>query len=353
MAIGYTHSRKYNLTHSGPLRFREDGTFKILHLTDIHKVHPDMDDDTDRSIPERNSNNTLNCIRYCIEKTEPDLVVFGGDNVSGHWDEMTNEYAVWCLEKITEAVKEKNIPLAVVFGNHDAQNEHIVPLLSREIQMSEYMNYANFRGCFNEADVYGCGNYHLPILPINGEIPLWNIWCFDSNDYIRNEDYSPKIDGYDTVHKDQIEWYEETVKDEKEKYGKTVPSLVFQHIPVLQEYDFIELCDEKDSMYEAGNMFYRAKEGAIKEGLLREGPCPPMFDGSEFEAWVRSGDVKAAFFGHDHTNSFRFDKDGISLYQTIGVGFETYGKERGGRIITLHTDETFETETVVYKNSKE
>lgn len=347
MATGYTLSRKNKLTSLEPLRFSADGKFKILHITDIHKVHPDMDDDLDRTIPENNSNNTLNTISEAIEKTSPDLVVFGGDNIGGHWEEMTDEYALWCLEKIIGEVKKFNVPLAIVFGNHDGQNEYLAPLISREIQMSLYMNYDNFRGCFNEADVYGCGNYHLPVLSHNSDEIMWNVWCFDSNDYPRNADRSVICYDADCIHKDQLQWYENTVEAEKEKYGKTIPAVLFQHMPVNQVFDIIEECDEHESDYEYKGRFFRAKDGAIKEGKLREKPCPPMEDRAELEAWVRCGDIKAAFFGHDHINSFCFEKDGIELYQTIGCGYETYGIEHGGRLITLNENGTYTTETVV------
>jgi len=347
MANGYSTSRKGVLTNLEPLRFSKDGKFKILHLTDIHKVHPDMDDDIDRTIPDSNSKNTLYTIEKAIESTNPDLVVFGGDNIGGHWDEMTNEYALWCIESIISAVKKHNLPLAIVFGNHDGQNEDIAPLLSKEIQMSIYMQYGNFRGCFNEADVYGCGNYHLNILASDSDEAKWNVWCVDSNDYVRNPDFSVTDYGYDTVHADQIKWYEDTVRAEKEKYGRTIPAVLFQHIPVNQEFDFIEKCGEKEADYGSDGNFFRAKSGELKEGMLRESPCPPMFDRSQFESWVKCGDIKAAFFGHDHTNTFRFEKDGISLYQTIGCGYESYGCERGGRLITLFEDsENFTTETI-------
>lgn len=348
MATGYTLFNKAKRNALEPLRFRKDGTFRILHLTDIHKVHPDMDDDTDRSIPERKSKNTINTIEKAIEKTTPDLIVFGGDNIGGHWEEMTNEYALWCLNTIIGAVKKYNIPLAVVFGNHDAQNEGIAQLLSKEVQMSIYMQYDNFRGCFNEAEVYGCGNCHLPIFAHNSDDVMWNVWCFDSNDYPRNPDHSVISYDADAVHADQLDWYERTVNEEKKLFGKTVPAVLFQHIPINQEYDFIEECDKSEMDYEHNGKFFRAKCGMLKEGLLRETPCAPQSDRSEFEAWVRCGDIKAAFFGHDHTNSFRFEKDGISLFQTIGCGYESYGIERGGRLITLNENsDTFTTETII------
>ncbi|MCQ2472175.1 MAG: metallophosphoesterase [Clostridia bacterium] len=347
MATGYTLTQKEKLTSLPPLRFSKDGSFKILHITDIHKVHPLMDDDIDRTIPEKKNENTLNTISKAIEKTSPDLVVFGGDNIGGHWDEMTDEFALWCLQKIIGEVKKFNVPLAVVFGNHDGQNEHIAQLLSREIQMSIYMGYDNFRGCFNEADVYGCGNYHLPVLKNNSDEVMWNIWCFDSNDYPRKADRTVISYDADCVHSDQLQWYENTVKKEKEQFGKTIPAVLFQHMPVNQVFDFIEECDEKDSDYEHSGKFFRAKDGAIKSGRLLEKPCPPMEDRKEFQSWVKCGDIKAAFFGHDHINSFCFEKDGIELYQTIGCGYETYGNDHGGRLITLYENGTYETETVI------
>lgn len=348
MATGYTVSRKNILTSLEPLRFGSDGKFRILHLTDIHKVHPDMDDDTDRSIPENKSLNTLYTIEKAIELSRPDLIVFGGDNIGGHWDEMTDEYALWCIEKIIEPVKKYGVPLAIVFGNHDSQNGHISNILNREIQMSLYMNYDNFRGCFNEADVYGCGNYHLHILAHDSDEVMWNVWCVDSNDYPRNPDMSRAANGYDAVHADQLKWYEDTVKAEKESFGRTIPAVLFQHIPVNQEFDFMEECTESESNYKKGDKFFRVKDGELKEGLLRESPCPPSDDREQFEAWKRCGDIKAAFFGHDHTNTFRFEKDGISLYQSLSCGYEAYGMEHGGRIITLYEgSDKIETETIV------
>ena len=348
MAQGYINSRKNILTSLEPLRFGKDGRFKILHLTDIHKIHPDMDDDEDRTVPENKSKNTLYTIEKAIELTEPDLVVFGGDNIGGHWDEMTDEYVLWCLGNIIGSVKKFNVPLAIVFGNHDGQNEHISQLLNKEIQMSLYMEYGNFRGCFNEADVYGCGNYHLPVLAHDSDEVQWNVWCFDSNDYPRRPDGSVISYDEEALHADQLKWYENTVKAEKEKFGRTVPAVAFQHIPLNQVHDFIEECSEAESDYEHREKFFRAKEGAVIEGLLREKPCTPKKDRNELEAWKRGGDIKAAFFGHDHTNTFRMDIDGISLYQTLKCGYETYGSEHGGRLITLfENSDKYTTETIV------
>ena len=51
MAKGLPDSKKYIKEKRAPLRFGADGKFRILHLTDIHEVDPEMDDEEDRQIP--------------------------------------------------------------------------------------------------------------------------------------------------------------------------------------------------------------------------------------------------------------------------------------------------------------
>lgn len=53
MAKGLPDSKKYIREKQAPLRFGADGKFRILHLTDIHEVDPEMDDDEDRRVPEK------------------------------------------------------------------------------------------------------------------------------------------------------------------------------------------------------------------------------------------------------------------------------------------------------------
>lgn len=347
MATGYPHARKYAMTHQEPLRFHENGEFRILHLADIHKLHPKLTNESKyASNSESKSMKTLKAIRECIEIAKPDLVVFGGDNISGYLKGWTAEHLEWCINEITEAIREKNIPLSIVFGNHDAEQEKECPFLSREIQMTLYMNYDNFRGSYNEEDIYGVGNCHIPVLACGNDDVVWNIWCIDSNDLQRKENYETLNDTA-IVEKSQIEWYERTVQREKEKYGRTIPAILFQHIPVNQVNDFIEECDRENMDYETKGKYYRTKKDMLLEGKLREMPCTSP-DRSQFDSWIRCGDIKAAFFGHDHTNTFHYMKNGISLYQTVTCGYENYGEEHGGRLIILLEDgKMIKTEMIV------
>lgn len=351
MATGYPTSLQHFRDRQKPLRFRDDGTFRILHLSDIHEVSPEMDDDENPEIPKACSMETVNVIEQCIERTQPDLVVFGGDNISGYWEEYTYDYLVETINKITVPVRKRNIPLAIVFGNHDSEGEEIRPFIRRENHINLYAEYENFRGCYNEEDVFGCGNYSLPVLSHDSDKVNWNIWCIDSNDYVRDENHLVIHGaGYAFVHDDQIDWYErkaEKLKDENG--GVPVPSILFQHIPVHQENDLFDYLDgETEGGLNRNGKTYILKEGVILEGLVREAPCPPEENRKQFESWKKTGDIVAAFFGHDHVNTFVAEIDGIKLVQTIGAGYHTYGKERGGRLIVLHENSReLDTETLI------
>lgn len=327
-----------------PLQFKKDGKFRILHLTDIHEVMPEMDDDNNREIPDNKDKETLNVIEKCIEEAKPDLVVFGGDNISGYWEEFNYDLIHRTITKIVEPVKRRNIPLALVFGNHDGEVGFYT-----DIQMIMYNDYENCRSCLNDADVFGCGNCNLTIKSSDGSKNAYSIWLMDSNDYMNDDEGDS---GYAYVHKDQIDWYEKRSKElAEENGGKPVPAILFQHIPVQQEIHELQKVEEQgENVVEHDGKYYSFGEKLIS-GRLREYPCPPFMKQdhtSQLKSWKKMGDVKAAFFGHDHVNDFHIKVDGISLYQTLGCGYFTYGKERGGRLIILdeNNPDNIETKTI-------
>lgn len=334
MAKGYPKKWKtarFERETPAPLKFGADGKFRILHITDIHDVEPVMDDDENREIPDNKDKETLNVIEKLVAKTNPDLVVFGGDNISGYWEEFTYDLVQSTIQKITAPIRERNIPLCVVFGNHDGECG-----FHTEFQMMQYMEYPNCRSNLNDEDIYGCGNCCVTIKSSDGKKDALAIWLMDSNDYEKN---SQGEFSYDHVHDDQIEWYEKRAAELRAANGgEALPAILFQHIPVQQELNgFKEVTAEDEYTFERkGKYFYLANE--ILEGRVREVPCPPNMEkdySNQLESWKKTGDIFAAFFGHDHINDFKMNVEGIDLYQTIGAGYFTYGKEHGGRLIVL------------------
>ena len=327
-----------------PLKFGADGKFKILHITDIHCVQPVMDDDENREIPESRYKETINVIEKLVEKANPDMVVFGGDNVSGYWEEFTYDYIKQTIEDIIAPIKARNIPLGVVFGNHDGEIG-----FHTEFQMMMYMEYPNCRSNLNDADVYGCGNCCITIKDSKGEKDAFALWLMDSNDYETN---SAGDNSYDHVHDCQIKWYEDKAAQLKAANGgEPLPAILFQHIPVQQELDgYKKVTADDDYTFERDGNYY-VVGNKIQEGRIREVPCPPNMEKAyrnQFESWQKTGDIFAAFFGHDHINDFRMNVEGIDLYQTIGAGYFTYGKEHGGRLIVLdeNNPRKLQTETI-------
>lgn len=337
-AMGMPHkwkSDKFKRVAPAPLKFGSDGKFRILHITDIHQVMPEMDDDEDKSIPEAKDIETQNVIETLVATTSPDLVVFGGDNISGYWKEFTYDLVESTIKKITKPIRDRNIPLCVVFGNHDGECG-----FHTEFQMMMYHEYADCRSSFNDADVYGCGNCCVTIKSNKSDKDAYAIWLIDSNDYQKtvNGNFA-----YDCVHNDQIEWYEKRAAELKKENGeKPLPAILFQHMPVQQELDgFCEVTENDDYTFTRGGRFYKYEQ-KILEGRIREEPCPANKNKdyrNQFESWKKTGDIVAAFFGHDHVNDFHINIDGIDLYQTLGAGYFTYGNERGGRLIVLDENE--------------
>ena len=351
MAAGLPTAYRHIRDGQRPLRFGADGKFRILHLTDIHEVPIPTSDAEYNEAESRKSKETLEVIRRCVELAKPDLVVFGGDNISGFRPECTYEYMRETIKRIVAPVAEKSIPLAVIFGNHDSETVCSQPFTHRENQMCIFAEYGNLRSTMNDEDVFGCGNCSLPIMRSDCDRIAWNIWCIDSNDYIRQPDFSRPTDlGYDFVHEDQLEWRECTAeKLRAENGGVPVPSLLFQHIPLLQVYDaFTEVGEAETGAFEKFGRHFKVPNDAFISGTLREPPCPTNERRDEFESWKRTGDIVAAFFGHDHPNDFTLELDGIRLVQTPGVRYHADTGIRGGRLIIIDENIPDSYETEVY-----
>ncbi len=244
--------------------------------------------------------------------------------------------------------EEYGIPVAVVFGNHDAETT-----VTKEEQMAIYSTYDCCIG-FDEGDgIYGCGNYNVPIYSsANNSKLAYNLWMIDSNMYDYDENGESK--GYDYVHQDQIDWYVNTANELKaQNNGVSVPSLMFQHIIVPEIFDaLLEVEAGTEGAIKKGDKYYILNpENTVPGGVLHENPCPSNTNGGQFAAVKNQGDVVAMIFGHDHVNSFVVNHQGVDLIATPGASFSSYGDEgRGARVIDLDERDlsTYSTDVVTY-----
>lgn len=322
------------------LRFPSDGKLKIAVFADLQ---------TTQNVPR----NLLDGLCAVLDAEEPDLVVFLGDQVEGKhpWIHLgDNEAHVKrVIDQILAPVVEREIPFAVVFGNHDGQDAGV----DKELQMAYYRT---FPGCLSEDEgpsLPGCGTYNLLYYSSDGSRPALDLYFVDSLEYDAGG-------GYGCVSKEQIAWCRtvgETLA--RTNGGEPVPALVFQHIIVPEIYNtFTKVRDKNEEGAFAGKGvgeggWYTAPAGM--EGL-EEAPCPPEYSNGQFAAWREVGDVKAAFFGHDHLNSFSVRLDGIDLTACPGATYTSYNDEdqRGVRIIEIDENDIaqgiYETRVIRFKD---
>lgn len=267
-----------------PLRFREDGTFSIVQVTDLHWQN---------GAPEDLRTSALTAEILDVET--PDLVVFTGDVIAGSGCADPG----WSLRQAVAPATERGLPWALVFGNHDDEGA-----LDRRALLAVA---TALPGCRAEpGPAPGVGNYRLPVLGGDGRVAA-QLYCLDSGAY------APKdIEGYAWITHEQVAWYRSEARD------PAVPSLAFFHIP-LPEY--VEVWETQRC-----------------RGQRHEAVCCPKLNSGLFCAFREAGTVLGVFVGHDHVNDYDGELHGIRLCYGRATGFHTYGREgmaRGARVIRL------------------
>lgn len=276
----------------GSLRFRKDGTFHIMQLTDIHVTY---DDGNDRK--------TVELMRNLIGWEKPDLIVVTGDTVYG---ERNLELLSIALSPVTESC----IPWTFLFGNHDVELHSTREELFREVK--------KLPGCIAfDADpsISGCGNHMLEVRGQEGRLS-WIVAGLDSGGLNRME----QVGGYAYIDAGQIRWYQAAMK-EYEGETSDFSALTFIHM-ALPEYH--ELWDMEPCY------------GEKNEGI----GCPRINSGF-FTAMLEEGHTRGLFVGHDHVNDFMGSLYGVVLGYGRASGYGGYGKKgflRGSRMFILRED---------------
>lgn len=315
------------------LQFGKDGKFEILVLADVQDDNPVNED-------------TLQYIREALDTVKPDLVVFNGDNIT------IDDKAAY--DQLMQPLVERGQKFTFVFGNHDVEDRSFTKEDILEI-------FQSYEGCLAyDADpaLHGCATHNLPVLSSDGSKVAFNLWMFDSGDYLTNEDGSWYYDEYDSrvydcVRKDQIEWYKNVSKQLEAENGGKVPSIAFQHI--ITEEGVAAILPKMPSFLGAiGRSFSNGNAYSfvpvftrIKDGFIFEPPCPSTENDGQWDAFVERGDVLGCVFGHDHVNSFIAEYDGIDAIMVPGITSESYKDDmlRGGRLITIDESNPWEYET--------
>lgn len=290
------------------LKFKENGKFGMLLFGDIHEKEDYAESPKFKDMQK--------LMVAAIEEYKPDLCVLLGDNFSAGVCDKDPEFFIQALKDLCAPAFSRNIPVAAIMGNHEHDPEIDEKLIEA---------YGKIPGMIMRGDgVEGKADFREYVYSSDGKTPLAVLWFLDSNNLCENRE----ISNYDYVHTNQIKWFEDESEKIRKENGKTLPSYIFQHMPVPEEYKLLR----KAKIWEypvavkghntRSNMRYVGAEGT--EGYVGEGPCSPDFNNGQFESWKKVGGVKAAFFGHDHLNDFSGYVDGIFLAQHKTSGFRAY-----------------------------
>lgn len=287
------------------LRFRKNGEFRIMQITDTHYKWG-----------KSASNAVTELINEMIAKEDVDLVVFTGDNVYSNGVENA-------LRAQLRPFDDNKIPFFVTFGNHDHQFE-----ISQDEQWDIFRSFPhNIQPDKPTGGTYS--DFAIPIYSSNGDNISQVIYSFDSHAGYKTR----AISRYDWLGFDQIAWYRNmSRKFTRENGGKPIPSIMFLHIP-LPEYAYAY------ENYQDG----KNGEKIVSEVVGTKGEnvsCPKLNSGM-FASLVECGDVKGVFCGHDHDNDFALVwKDILLAYGRYSGGNTVYNHlgKNGVRIIVLHED---------------
>ncbi len=314
---------------------------KFMLLGDIHERLV-----IDNELDELKQKDAHKLFEVGVKALQPDLVVLLGDTCSEYKEcEDYTQLHKEALERILKPILDAKIPMCYVLGNHehDAGKE-------KEI-VKAYELIDSFIG-ENDTTAPGDFNCNILVKDSKGEEDILNLWFIDSNNLAEDQ----SISKYDWVHEDQIEWYEKKSQEIKDAHNdKTIPAILFQHTPVIQEYDLMREAKLHELFWSVpGFIGPLSKKRFVKkdgvEGYLGEGPCSPAIDKGQFASWKKVGDIKAAFFGHDHLNDFTGVVDDIILGQNKTSGFHAYtdGCRATIRMITIDENEPDKINTKIY-----
>ena len=269
-------------------------SIKILQVTDLHlgsRGH--WQDDL----------NTFRRIKRLVKMYDPQLIFITGDLFTGEkpYGSLLAAYAVHFFDELER-------PWFYTFGNHDPEGGFGRGDIYTVFKTSEWGVLG-----FHKSGQSRKYDYFTDIKIGNNPVPAWQVVAFDTGPH----------DGIKAVQNDQIEWYRKTSRESKKKYDQTIRAVAIFHIPLIQ---YKELWED---------------QSIKKKGISLEKVCYEADDGSLYKAFLETGNIRAAFCGHDHYNNYwgKFTGDIILAYGYISGESTNEAWPTGGKLITLPAEE--------------
>lgn len=280
----------------------KNNTFKIVQFTDTHFGNlPAHEDD----------HKTFALIDKVLSDENPDLIVHTGDIM---WsDGVKDSDKVFTIAM--EYFDKYDIPLAITFGNHDAE-EGITRSELREIYEKTIRNKPDREDSFIIDDKE---SYVVRLTDRGEDIAI--LYVIDSG-----ADDRFGYGTYEWIAPEQVEWFRKT--SNKYKKGDGIKrGIVFQHIPVPEYWQSKE------------NILYGVQNETNEE------ISAPKINTGLFANMVLNGETWGMLVGHDHENNFDSTLFGIHLAYANSSGYQAYGDVPKGATVIEISKDPFEIKT--------
>jgi len=344
---------------------KADKDFTILNLTDLHLYSTE-----NKSIISAKKK-MANTIDELIKTTDPDLITFTGDFGD-------NSVAASALRFFADTIEKYDIPWAVVFGNHDCESL----IFQYKAKLLESYEHCLFRcGPYNlgkierdgkTTDIPLLGNYIINIVEENSSaengyeilnsLIFMNTGCEKnySASEIENYGLNPSKtypSNYGCLTATQLQWYEWAVESAESIDSETKTKL-FVHIPIFGYATAMnkalagspDLFEDPDSFYsfchkipyldslkkETWNLGFENSFGVLHDSEIG---CS-IYDDFVLKKILNLKSTDMVLCGHDHTNNFVLNYNGVKLVYSVKTGETSYYRSgfTGGTKITIDKD---------------
>lgn len=310
------------------LKFRENGHFRILMVSDIQE-RPEIDPRTPAAY------------RKLIEETNPDLVIWGGDNADGRYLKTEAELRA-LLDVMSAPMEEKNIPWMHIYGNHDYDVD-VPPRKQNKI----YAEYPHCISGVSPRNLPGASDYVITVKGPDGR-DAYAIYAFDTMH--KFPELRPGVSAEDVMLSNPVPckkwdvirfetqlWYWNKSRELERKNGGKVRALAVMHVP---PYEFQRAIDNPEATGLREDYDQKMQSGIINCGV--------------FATMLERGDVEIIAAGHLHKDNFDATYAGIYCCLDGAAGYAPGGidERRGGRIFDIDINGGFESRMIRYDSLK-
>ena len=357
--------------------------WKILQFTDMHLSETNKGAlGNDRTIDE---------YIKAIERERPDFVALTGDII-------TSIRGRARAVQLCEIMEKLGVYWAYCLGNHEGDAFYKLqrqPLMDVIEKYPHCLSEGSVKKTADGEDVWGIGNFVVNLLGAENKV-VQSLIFMDSGDAISDEDAKKlgvEKGSYDYLKPSQMKWYEEQVNKVTENCTNGVKTMLFIHIPLMEQKNVIYVDLAKlpegwttetagDGWSYVEGIVAKNHDGeivgknAVKDGWKVatgsanfEGICSSDYNNGMYDLMIslRKG-VNGLFCGHDHTNDTviyeeaPFGETPVYLAYGICGGYATYNLyknnksddpskvKKGYSIITVHADSTFDYTGILYDN---